>query len=88
MQHIFTFLEQIAQHNDRDWFHAHQPEYKAARTSFEAYVQEMILRIAAFDSSVAYQSPKTSIYRFARKNEPDLYYPTIKACTCYSEEVQ
>lgn len=66
MQHIYAFLQQIAEHNDRDWFHAHQPEYKAARTSFEAYVQEMILRIAAFDSSVAYQSPKTSIYRFAR----------------------
>ncbi len=66
MQHIFTFLRQVAAHNDRDWFHAHQPEYKAARASFEAYVQEMILRISSFDSSVAYQSPKTSIYRFAR----------------------
>ena len=66
MQHIYDFLRQIAEHNDRDWFHAHQPEYKAARASFEAYVQEMILRIAAVDPSVAYQTPKTCIYRFAR----------------------
>jgi len=66
MQHIYTFLKEIAQHNDREWFHAHQPEYKAARASYEAYVQEMILRIAAFDPSVAYQTPKTCIYRFAR----------------------
>lgn len=66
MQQIYAFLRQIAEHNDRDWFHAHQPEYKAARTAFEAYVHEMILRIAAFDPSVAYQTPKTTIYRFAR----------------------
>lgn len=66
MQHIFSFLQEIAEHNDRDWFHAHQSEYKAARQSFENYVQEMIMRIAAFDPSVAYQTPKTCIYRFAR----------------------
>ena len=66
MNHIYQFLRQIAEHNDREWFHAHQPEYKAARTSFEAYVQEMIMRIASFDSSVAYQTPKTCTYRFAR----------------------
>lgn len=66
MQHIYTFLRQIAEHNDRDWFHAHQEEYKAARASFEKYVQELILRIAAFDPGVAYQTPKTCIYRFAR----------------------
>ena len=66
MQHIYAFLRHVAAHNDREWFHAHQPEYKAARTSFAQYVQEMILRIAAFDSSVAYQTPATCIYRFAR----------------------
>lgn len=66
MQHIYEFLKQVALHNDREWFHAHQPEYKAARQSFEAYVQQVILRIAAVDSSVAYQTPKSCIYRFAR----------------------
>ncbi|MBQ8937215.1 MAG: DUF2461 family protein, partial [Bacteroidaceae bacterium] len=66
MQHIYTFLQQIAEHNDRDWFHAHQAEYKAARASFESYVQEVILRIASFDASVAYQTPKSCTYRFAR----------------------
>ncbi|MBQ9285259.1 MAG: DUF2461 domain-containing protein [Bacteroidaceae bacterium] len=66
MQHIYKFLRQIAEHNDREWFHAHQLEYRAARQSFEQYVQDMILRIAAFDPSVAYQTPKTCIYRFAR----------------------
>ena len=66
MERIYDFLSQIAQHNDRDWFHAHQPEYKAARQLFEDYTQRLILRIAAFDPSVAYQTPKSCIYRFAR----------------------
>ena len=66
MQRIYEFLRQIAVHNDREWFHAHQPEYKAARELFEGYVQQVILRIAAFDSAVAYQTAKSCIYRFAR----------------------
>lgn len=66
MQRIYNFLNQIAQHNDREWLHAHQPEYKAARGLFEDMTQQLILRLASFDSSVAYQTPKTSIYRFAR----------------------
>lgn len=66
MQRIYQFLSQIEQHNNREWFHAHQPEYKAARALFEDVTQQLILRLAAFDSSVAYQTPKTSIYRFAR----------------------
>ena len=66
MQRIYQFLKQIEQHNNREWFHAHQPEYKAARTLFEDVTQQLILRLAAFDSSVTYQTPKTCIYRFAR----------------------
>lgn len=66
MQHIYHFLRQIAEHNDREWFHAHQPEYKAARKTFESNVQQLILRIASFDASVTYQTPASCIYRFAR----------------------
>lgn len=66
MERIYKFLRQIDAHNNREWFHAHQPEYKAARALFEEMTQQLILRIAAFDSSVAYQTPKNCIYRFAR----------------------
>ena len=66
MQRIYQFLKQIEAHNDREWFHAHQPEYKEARGLFEEVTRQLILRIAAFDSCVAYQTPKTCIYRFAR----------------------
>lgn len=66
MKRIYDFLLEVADNNNREWFHAHQAEYKEARALFENYVQEMILRIAAFDPSVAYQTPKACIYRFAR----------------------
>lgn len=66
MQRIFHFLQAIEAHNNREYFHAHQPEYKAARALFEVVTQQLILRIAAFDDSVAYQTPKSCIYRFAR----------------------
>lgn len=66
MKRIYEFLRQVADHNNREWFHAHQPEYKQARQLFEDYVSQVILRIAAFDPSVAYQTSKSCIYRFAR----------------------
>ena len=66
MKQIYDFLLQVAEHNNREWFHAHQTEYKQARQQMEDYVQQLIMRIASFDNSVAYQQPKSCIYRFAR----------------------
>jgi len=63
---IFDFLRNVAAHNDRDWFHAHRPEYDAARQDFESGVAEMIGRIVDFDPSIAHIGVKDAVYRFYR----------------------
>lgn len=66
VQRINAFLRGIAANNHRDWFLAHQKEYKACRDDFATAVEQAIARIAAFDPSVAHLTAKDCIYRFNR----------------------
>lgn len=63
---ILGFLEAVAAHNDRAWFAAHRAWYEEARGFFEEMVQQLLLRIAAFDESVAHLSVGDCTYRFYR----------------------
>ncbi len=63
---ILGFLEAVAAHNDRAWFAAHRAWYEEARGFFEEMVQQLLLRIAAFDESVAHLAVGDCTYRFYR----------------------
>ncbi len=63
---IFRFLQQIAAHNDTNWFHEHKAEYLQAKQEFEQGVEEAIKTITAFDSTIAHLTPKDCCYRFNR----------------------
>ena len=63
---IFHFLKQVAANNNREWFASHKEEFLQCKEDYEAMVAELICRIAAFDSRVAYLTPKDCIYRFYR----------------------
>lgn len=63
---ILHFLQQIAAHNDTNWFHEHKPQYLQAKQSFDQGVTEAIKRITAFDDSIAHLTPKDCCYRFNR----------------------
>lgn len=60
------FLREIAVHNNREWFHEHRDRYDAARAAFESMVEELIARIATFDTSVQYLTVSDCTYRFYR----------------------
>ena len=63
---ILGFLQEVMQNNNREWFHAHRPEYDAARSDFEHGTALAIGRIAEFDESVAHVTVKDATYRFYR----------------------
>lgn len=48
-----SFLGDLLQHNDSEWFLAHKESYQAARSEFEQFVDELISRIASFDPNIA-----------------------------------
>ena len=46
---ILQYLTDLSANNNREWYHAHKPEYKAANEEFEALVQDLIFRIREYD---------------------------------------
>lgn len=82
-QLILQYLSELSENNNREWYHAHKEEYKAANTEFEDLIQALIFRIGEFDSSVLHNEPKSLTFklvrdtRFSRDKSP--YHPAFRA---------
>lgn len=63
---ILSFLEDIRNNNNRDWFNAHKEEYRAVRDDFEEGINKAILRISEFDPTIKHLTAKDATYRFYR----------------------
>lgn len=59
-------MESVAANNNRSWFQDNRNEYLAVKEDFESGVEQLINRIASFDSSISHVSVKDSTYRFYR----------------------
>lgn len=60
------FFKELAQNNNREWFHANKPRFeKDVKQPFAAFVQEMINRIEAVDNRVI-MTPKDAIFQLHR----------------------
>lgn len=66
MKRIISFLSQIKENNNREWFEAHKAEYKAANDIFNAFVEKLIFGISSFDPSVKGLTVKDCTYRIYR----------------------
>ena len=62
-QLILHYLTELSNHNEREWYHAHKAEYREANAEFEALVQDLILKIGKFDSSVLHNQPKDLTFK-------------------------
>lgn len=72
---IFTFLEELSENNNREWFHANKSRYEEAKNEFGAFVSLMTGGIAKFDKSIINVSVKDCIFRIYNdvrfaKNKP------------------
>ncbi len=66
MNDIITFLQELQQNNNREWFMANKARYTALQTRFNAFVDELIGEISRFDDSVAGLTAKDCTYRIYR----------------------
>ena len=80
---VLSYLTDLSQNNNREWYHAHKAEYKAANAEFEALLQALMLRIGEFDLSILNHDPHTLTFklnrdtRFSRDKSP--YNPAFRA---------
>lgn len=82
-QLILSYLENLGENNNREWYHAHKVQYQEANAQFEELVQALILRIGEFDSGVLPYAPRELTFklvrdtRFSRDKSP--YNPAFRA---------
>ena len=63
MQTILNFLNDLKQHNNRDWFQDNKQRYEEAKTIFFGLTDILIAKIKEFDSSVDVNSAKECAFR-------------------------
>lgn len=83
LQPVLDYLTALEQNNDRDWYHAHKPQLTEAQRAFEEFLQELLLEIRGFDSSIPLLDPRALTFklnrdtRFSRDKSP--YNPAFRA---------
>ena len=63
---LFTFLENLAQHNERDWFQAHKATCDQLRADFEQDVAYWLRELTASEPALAGLEPRKCIFRIYR----------------------
>ncbi|WP_300845222.1 DUF2461 domain-containing protein [uncultured Acetatifactor sp.] len=80
---ILTYLTDLSQNNNREWYHAHKAENKAANAQFLELVQALILGIGAFDGSVLHNRPEDLTFKLVRdtrfSHDKSPYNPAFRA---------
>lgn len=58
-----SFLEDLRENNNREWFQANRSRFEAARLDMESLASRMIEQISAFDADVASLEPAKTVFR-------------------------
>lgn len=83
---LVSFLQELAENNNKSWFDAQRPRYQALRQAFTNLVGEVIAAIGVVDESVRSLTPAECIFRinrdarFARDKSP--YKTQFSAAIC------
>lgn len=62
----FSFLKELKQNNNRDWFQENKPRYETAKNEFELFVDQLIGELTKFDESIGHHRAKDCIFRIYR----------------------
>lgn len=66
MKKVLTFLRRLQKNNNKEWFSAHKDEYLEAQARWNAFCEELILRIGEYDPTVRGLTVKECTYRIYR----------------------
>jgi uncharacterized protein (TIGR02453 family) len=66
MLHILSFLRQLTENNNRDWFEANRDEYEQCRTDFLKFSQDLLKELTAFEPDFQPLEAKDCLFRLYR----------------------
>ena len=73
---LFDFLEDLARHNEREWFQTHKSTYDELRRDFEVLVGQILNELATAEPALATLEARKCIFRiyrdvrFSKRKEP------------------
>ena len=63
METILTFLRELAQNNNRDWFNTHKPRYQESLEFFRQFAGKLLAGISTFDPALGNLEARDTIFR-------------------------
>lgn len=66
MKKVFSFLKDLSQNNDREWFADNKKTFEAAKEEFELFVADTLTSVGKWNKNVLTLQPKDCIYRIYR----------------------
>ncbi|NJL13697.1 MAG: DUF2461 domain-containing protein [Microscillaceae bacterium] len=66
MKTTLDFLQDLSQHNHREWFAENKSRYESAKAEFIPFIDQMIREIGLFDADIAPLEAKQCIFRINR----------------------
>ncbi len=63
---VFTFFEELAMNNNREWFLDNRSRYDAIREEFIEFTAQIINELSPLDPSIGHPDPKRCLYRINR----------------------
>ncbi|MBL7883286.1 MAG: DUF2461 domain-containing protein [Bacteroidia bacterium] len=60
------FLSKLKNNNSKEWFDKNRPTYELIKVEFKNFVQDLIVAISKFDSSVKHLEAKNCVFRINR----------------------
>ena len=82
-QIILDYLSALSRNNSREWYHANKNSYQEAKAGFEELLQELMLEIGKFDSSILHNDPKDLTFKIVRdtrfSHDKSPYHPAFRA---------
>lgn len=66
MSKMITYLEELEQNNNREWFHAHKAEYQEASGQFEEIIAGLLAELGKDDARILGYQPKELTFKLMR----------------------
>ena len=80
---IMSYLAELNQHNERQWYHDHKTDYEAAKNQFETLLAHLIREINQFDNSIIECDPRELTFKLVRdtrfSHDKSPYNPAFRA---------
>lgn len=83
MHTVLSFIKDLAENNNRDWFSANKPRYQESLEIFRGFAGELLAGISSFDPSIGNLEAKDTIFRIykdVRFSKDKLPYKTQFGC--------